>query len=229
VRRDPRSTATCPVATRARAPGAIGGVLLAAAVLAGCGAVSHDNPAFTGAPAGGVTVTTTATSGAAGPAISQVVVGSVRVPHVAGGGGAAAINAALDALAGGLGVGGRSCSVTTARSDATVVSFRWTCSDRSVATATFGVATGRRLVLGDVLTGAYLPYLASTSDAQLAAGGASPAVVASVAPSTAAAFSHWDVTPSALEVTFPLPSGPATIQFPIASLTAYLTPGGPLR
>ncbi|WP_262323623.1 hypothetical protein [Acidiferrimicrobium sp. IK] len=209
---------------------ALRGLAVAAAVgaaAAGCGTVSHDNPAFTGAP--NAPATTPTTAAATGPTITQVTVGSVAIPQLAGGQGAPAVNAAVRALASGLGAGGRSCNLTTTRSDAALVSFRWLCSDRSVATATFSLPSGKRLALSDLLRGGYLQYMASTAQAQLTAGGTDAASASRLAAPTAAAFSRWGLSRSALQVSFPLPSGPVTVAYPVATLAPYLVPGGPLR
>ena len=210
-------------------PAAVLGAVVAAGALAACGAASHDNPAFSGAPGPAVTAGPPTPVEGGTPSISQVGGGPVATPHLAGAPGAAAINPALGAVAAGLGSGHGSCRVATTRADAEVVSFRWTCADRTVATATFSVPTGRRLTLDGVLRGAYLPYLASTAQAQLVAGGASAGEAAAVAAPSAAAFSRWGLAPGALTVTFPLRSGPATVAYPVGTLAPYAAPGAPLR
>jgi hypothetical protein len=199
-----------------------------AAGAAGCGTATHDNPAFTGQPSGTeATVPTTAPGSAL--AVGTTAVGQVSAPRLLAGAGAATANATIAGLARQLGAGGRSCQYTTTRADSTLASFRWVCSDHTVATATFAVADGRRLALPDLLHGGYLAYMASTAQAQLEAGGASGATATSVAAPTDAAFSRWGLSASAVQVTFPLASGPVTVDYPIATLSPYLVPGGLLH
>lgn len=107
------------------------------------------------------------------------------------------------------------CRVTTVRDDRVLASFRWVCGAR-VATVTFSLSDGRRLGLGDLLTGGYQAYLSSTAMAQLEADGATnPA---------ATDLTAWAVTPEALQVSFPT----GTVSFPLTTLQPYFRHPGPL-
>lgn len=202
-------------------------VAVACGTLAGCGATSHDDPAFTGPAA--TAAPPPAVASPAGPVLTQSVQGGVATPRVAGVPAAGQITAGAGAVAAGLTGSGRACAVAATRADAVAVSFHWSCAGGSGATATFRSSDGRRLTLADVLAGGWPAYLSSTAAAQLVAGGASPAAAAKATAATPASFALWDLAPAALQVTFSLPGGPATVSFPAASLGAYLAPGSPLR
>lgn len=185
--------------------------------MSGCGGGSSDNPVFRGQATGPAPPPV----GTSGPILSTVAIGAVTAIRLESGPAATAINIADAILAGRLGAGGRSCTARATRSDQVTVSFRWSCSDRTVATATYVVATGTAVTLPSLFGGDYLHYLSSTASAQLAATDAPPATVAALTAPTAATFALWDLTPDGLEVTFPLPSGPAVVGFPLATLAPY--------
>lgn len=202
-------------------------VVVPLGTLSGCGAAPHDDPAFTG-PAATAAPPPAASSGE-GLVLTQSVEGGVATPRVAGVPAAGEITSSAGAVAAGLAGGGRTCGVAATRADAVAVSFHWSCAGGFGATATFRSSDGRRLTLADVLAGAWPAYLSSVAAAQLVAGGASPAAAARATAATPASFALWDLAPAALQVTFTLPGGPATVSFPAASLGAYLAPGSPLR
>ena len=172
---------------------------------AACSAGGSDNPSLSGPS----TTFRRAAAGSGGPAVSIARVQGIPVPQLAGQGVA---NGSLRTI--GLGLRG-TCAVATTRDDPKLASFRWTCGTH-VTGATFSLADGGQLSLGDMLRGSYAKYLSSTAAAQLEANGA-------VNPSTSN-LSAWDLTPYALEVVFPA----GTVAFPISSLAPYFKHPGPL-
>jgi hypothetical protein len=101
------------------------------------------------------------------------------------------------------------CQPTLERSDDHLVSVRWNCGSR-VAAATVSL-DGRRLTLGDILTGDYASYLTSVATQQLRLAGAST--------SGTDDLSTWYLTPAALAVVFP----GGVVTYPLASLSSFLS------
>jgi hypothetical protein len=147
-----------------------------------------------------------------GPAVHFVKVLGEPVPQLAG---QAVMNTATKAIGAGL---RGSCQLTVTRDDLKLASFRWVCgtAPAGYTGATFEVGTGRRVGLGDLFTGGYEAYLQSTAAAQLQAQGATNLDTSNL--------SLWDLTADTLEISFP----GGAVGFPIASLAAYVKPGGPL-
>ncbi|MGH7747777.1 MAG: hypothetical protein ACREQ5_23910, partial [Candidatus Dormibacteria bacterium] len=157
------------------------------------------------------------------PKVSVVTLAGTNVayPEVAG---SPAVNRQLLAMARADARSSPACQEDVVRVTPALASFRTTCGSQ-ISTATFNLRNGRLLSLDDVFTGAWLAALSSAAVAQLRAGGAPAAVAGRVAGPVAANFSAWALDPDSLEVTFPLPGGPVTVDFPLASLSAYLRPG----
>ena len=182
--------------------------LAVAAVLAfaSCGSSSSDNPGLSGPQQ---TPTTIGPVAAGGPALSVVHVAGLPVPQLAG---ESAVNAQLSAIGSKL---SGTCTVSAKRDDKRIASFLWSCGGQ-LTPATFDLANGRKLSLGDLLQGGYGAYLGSTAAAQIRAnGGANPVT---------SDLSVWYLTPESLVVVFPA----GTVSFPITSLSGYIRSGGPL-
>ncbi|HET6915915.1 MAG TPA: hypothetical protein VFH56_07470 [Acidimicrobiales bacterium] len=141
--------------------------------------------------------------------MSIIHVSGLPVPQLQGKG---TVNAQLAAIGSKL---SGTCAVSAERDDKRIASFLWSCGEHKTA-ATFDLTTNTRLSLDSLFQGDYRPYLSSTAVTQMQANGnANP---------TATDFSVWYVTPESLVVVFPA----GTVSFPIASLSSYLRPGGPL-
>ena len=180
--------------------------MAAAALLASCGSSSSDTPGLNGNRQG---PSTTVRPEPTGPAVSIIHVSGLPVPQLQGKG---SVNTQLTAIGSKL---SGTCSVSAERDDKRIASFLWSCGKHEVG-ATFDLSTNSQLSLDSLLQGDYRSYLSSTAVTQMQANGNANA--------TATDFSVWYVTPESLVVVFPA----GTVSFPIASLTAYLRPGGPL-
>lgn len=180
--------------------------MAAAALLASCGSSSSDNPGLSGNRQG---PSSTVRPELTGPAVSIIHVSGLPVPQLQGKG---TVNAQLAAIGSKL---SGTCAVSAERDDKRIASFLWSCGEHKTA-ATFDLTTNTRLSLDSLFQGDYRSYLSSTALTQMQANGnANP---------TATDFSVWYVTPESLVVVFPA----GTVSFPIASLSSYLRPGGPL-
>lgn len=178
--------------------GAVALLASLAAGLAGCSAATNDNPALQAPPTSAASVAQSST----GP----VVTVSGAVPEVAGHPDAAS---AFSRVAIG-------CTPTVQRDDPSVVSVFWDCPSHRVAAATYSLASGHMLSLGDVLTGAYQQYLSYVAAAQFSAAGRPAAATTDL--------STWYVTPDALVVVFPA----GLVSYPLASLSQFLRSPSPL-
>ena len=99
-------------------------------------------------------------------------------------------------------------AVQVERSDTHLVSVVWRCGTRILAaTATLD---GRRLALGDILTGSYQGYLSSVAASQFSVEG--------IRSASTSDLSTWYLTPAALAVAFPA----GVVSYPLSSLTPYL-------
>jgi hypothetical protein len=173
-------------------------------ILAACGASGSDNPALPSPQPGPGQAAVVDP----GPPVHVVSLHGTPVPQLPAN--YATLDSGLLATAAGL---HGTCRVTTTRDNAGLASFRWVCGP-TIATATFRLSDGRRLALSDLLGRDYPTYLSTTAVTQLQAEG-KPTIGSTD-------LSRWDLTPAALEITFP----GGTVAFPLSSLSAYVK--GPL-
>ena len=194
--------------------------------LGGCGGGSSgDTPTF-----GGPVTVGPASTTPAHPAVPVAIdsLGNVEYPQVSQTPQAQAINAELLVDAQTLVPQRVACAVSVLRSDAAVLSFRWTCAGRGGLTATFDTQAGKQVTLADVLRPGYLQQLSGTAITQLEAGGVAAGAAQAAAPPTDRAFVEWAVDNQSLQVTFTVGSKTTTISFPLASLTSIIQPSGAL-